>query len=246
MADRSDREAREFLASSEFVWHQRFDLGGGVYTPGINDVEWLASASGLPEDLTGKSVLDVGTTNGWAAFEAERRGASRVLATDVLPADWFGFDRMRAFWSSSVEFRQVSVYELAGLEEQFDVVIFWGVLYHLRHPLLGIDSVRALTRELLLLETAVSDNQLHRRDRYLPLARFYRRGELNEDPSNWFAPTVAAVLAWCESAGIEAQLVSAWPRSAPTRCIIRGTPYEGDPEFAMISYERPLRTSVIA
>src|SRR5438128_4321901 len=127
MPERSTRQASDFLGSASFVWHQRFRLAGDVYTPGANDIEWLARTARLPEDLTGKSVLDVGTTNGGGAFEAERRGARAVLATDIVPASWFGFDQLRDFLRSHVEFRQVSVYELSSvLEEQFDVVISGG------------------------------------------------------------------------------------------------------------------------
>ncbi|TMK98958.1 MAG: DUF1698 domain-containing protein [Actinobacteria bacterium] len=247
MPERSTRQASDFLGSASFVWHQRFRLAGDVYTPGANDIEWLARTARLPEDLTGKSVLDVGTTNGGGAFEAERRGARAVLATDIVPASWFGFDQLRDFLRSHVEFRQVSVYELSSvLEEQFDVVIFWGVLYHLRHPLLAIDNVRELTRELLLLETAVADAELPDDSRALPLARFYRQDELAQDPSNWFAPTVAAVLDWCSSSGFAAELVATWPPSAPERCMVSATPVEGEPEYSRVSYERPLRCNVAA
>src|SRR2546426_8767219 len=104
MRERSAQEASDFLSSASFIWHQRFRLAGDVYTPGANDIEWLASTARLPADLTGKSVLDIGTTNGAGAFEAERRGARAVLATDIVPASWFGFDQLRDFLDSQVEF----------------------------------------------------------------------------------------------------------------------------------------------
>ena len=92
---------------------------------------------------------------------------------------------------------RASVYELSSvLEEPFDVVLFLGVLYHLRHPLLALDEVRALTRKLMLLETAVSDHQLGERSAD-SIARFYRRDELGGDPSNWFAPTARGLVDWC-------------------------------------------------
>ena len=75
----SAREAAAFIASAGFVWHQRFDLAPGVATPGVSSVEFLLNRAGVPADLTGLSVLDVGTTNGGCAFEAERRGARRVV-----------------------------------------------------------------------------------------------------------------------------------------------------------------------
>jgi tRNA (mo5U34)-methyltransferase len=245
VVERTAREASEFLSDASFIWHQRFRLAGDVYTPGSNDIEWLARTSGLPQDLTGKTVLDLGTTNGGAAFEAERRGARRVFATDIVPAAWFGFDRLHDFLRSKVEFRKISIYELDSvLNEQFDIVIFWGVLYHLRHPLLGIDNVRGVTRELLLLETAVADHDLDHDVRVLPLARFYRRDELDGDASNWFEPTVATVLDWCFSSGLIPELVAAWPESAPSRCVVAAKPVASEPEFSQLSYERALRCTV--
>jgi len=76
----SEKAAREFLADADFIWHQRFELVPGVDTPGENDIVGLIDSAGIPADLSGKSALDLGTTNGGAAFELERRGAERVVA----------------------------------------------------------------------------------------------------------------------------------------------------------------------
>ena len=74
MRQPGEREAKEFLAESQFIWHQKFDLCPGVETPGVNAIPWLLESFGFPDDLSGKSVLDIGTTNGAVAFEAERHG----------------------------------------------------------------------------------------------------------------------------------------------------------------------------
>ena len=84
-------EAREFVKSATFSWHQRWELVPGVVTPGANDIAWLLQHAGLPTDLTGLSVLDIGTTNGAGAFLAENRGAARVVAVDIFPPDYYGF-----------------------------------------------------------------------------------------------------------------------------------------------------------
>src|SRR5258707_15780879 len=76
--------AAEFIERAEFVWHQRWELAPGVWTPGSSDVGWLCHLAKLPADLTGQSVIDVGTTNAGTAFELERRGASRVVAVDIF------------------------------------------------------------------------------------------------------------------------------------------------------------------
>src|SRR5437016_1022748 len=101
--------AMSLVERTDFVWHQRFELAPGVYTPGSNDIAWLLNIAGVPDDLSGASILDIGTTNGGAAFELERRGATRVVATDIVGPSHFGFDVLREALSSRAEFRQVSV-----------------------------------------------------------------------------------------------------------------------------------------
>jgi tRNA (mo5U34)-methyltransferase len=233
--------AHRFLAQSDCVWFQRFELGGGVYTPGTNDLEWVFATAGVPDDLSGKSALDIGTSNGGAAFELERRGAQRVVAVDIFPPSWFGFDALKDFLGSRVEFVEATAYELPSLiGETFDVIIFWGVLYHLRHPLLALDSVRALLGGMCYLETAVCDGEVGEM-RSVPLARFYRGDELHSDPSNWFAPTITGLLDWCASSGLDAEVRAAWPEEAPERCMLKVEPSPGDPEYRIVSYERQLK-----
>jgi tRNA (mo5U34)-methyltransferase len=241
----SPEAARAFIDSSEFVWHQRFELAPGVWTPGVSPVPWLCAAAKLPADLSGATVLDIGTTNAGTAFELERRGAARVVAVDIFDPEWFGVAALKELLGSSVEYVRTSVYELAErFPERFDLVIFWGVIYHLRHPLLALDNVRAVTGGEASLETAVCDAELPRRQRSRSLARFYRRDELSADPSNWFAPTVAALEDWCVSAGFEVERLGAWPERRPSRAMIRARPTEGPAEYEALSYERPLRCIV--
>jgi tRNA (mo5U34)-methyltransferase len=174
----------------------------------------------------------------------ERRGASKVIATDIVGPMHFGFEAIRSALGSSVEFRHQSVYELSHvIQEQFDYVVFWGVLYHLRHPLLALDNVRAVTAQTAYVETAVCEAELPEHTR-IALARFYRRDELAGDSSNWFAPNVSALLDWCGSCGLEPTAVSAWPEEAPTRAMVRTSAVPGVPEYQAVSYERPLLSSV--
>jgi tRNA (mo5U34)-methyltransferase len=236
----SVEEAQSFLERSGFIWHQRFQLSPEVFTPGRNDIGWLFQVADVPEDLSGKTALDVGTSNGGAAFELERRGAERVVGVDIYPEGWFGFDAVKKLLASRAEYVQASIYELpALLREEFDVVIFWGVLYHLRHPLLALDSIRALLRGTAYLETAVCDWQTaaYRSD---PVVRFYRRDELGGDASNWFAPNVKALEDWCVSSGLKPVSVKAWPEGAAERSMLTLARTEGEPEFETLSYERPL------
>jgi tRNA (mo5U34)-methyltransferase len=240
----SPQQAREFVDAASFPWHQRWEIAPGVVTPGANDIGWLLDHVGLPDDLTGRRVLDIGTTNGAAAFEAERRGASHVVAVDIFPPEYYGFSDIAKLLGSRATFVRASVYGLAvELEERFDIVLFLGVLYHLRHPLLALDQVRMATRGTMLLETAVSDHELGER-RGDAIARFYRRDELGGDPSNWFAPTARALVEWCTSCGFDTKLIDAWPHAAPERAAVRCVPSAGEPEWRGMSYERPLRVDV--
>jgi tRNA (mo5U34)-methyltransferase len=239
----SAEAARDFLAKADFVWHQRFELAPGVSTPGDRDIEFVLEAAELPDDLTGKSVLDVGTANGGAAFRAEQRGASRVVAVDIYPPTWFGFAALRDFLGSRVEYVQGTVYELQAVlgGEKFDFVVFFGVLYHLRHPLLGLDEVRAVLSETgtASIETAVCDDEVGELSPH-PMARFYRRDELAGDTSNWFAPTVACLEDWCASAGLLPRRTHVWGAGQTKRALVIAGRSAGEPEFLQLSSEVPL------
>jgi tRNA (mo5U34)-methyltransferase len=113
-------------------------------------------AHALPQDLTGKTVLDIGCNAGFYTMEMARRGAARVVGIDSDPryleqarlaAEVLGF-------SDRIELRQLDVYNVGALGEAFDVVIFMGVLYHLRHPLLALDLVHEhAARDLMIFQT---------------------------------------------------------------------------------------------
>jgi tRNA (mo5U34)-methyltransferase len=237
--------ATAFIDQAEFVWHQRFELAPEVWTPGVSPIAWLCNMAGLPADLSGRTVLDVGTTNAGTAFEMERRGAERVVAVDIFDPDWFGVRALTEFLGSNVEYVRCTVYELAArFPEPFDLVIFWGVLYHLRHPLLALDNLRAVTGSKASLETAVCDASLPRGHRGQKLARFYRRDELSGDGSNWFAPTAATLEDWCGSSGFWVDRTDAWPQRGPERAMLRLRPTEGPAEYEQLSYERPLRCTI--
>ena len=169
------------------------ELRPGIITPGIAQEHFVLSMLGIPEDLSGMTVLDVGCWDGFFSFECERRGAKRVVATDIwetLGRD--AFDFARAELGSAVEPLECSVYDLPDvLDQRFDLVLFLGVLYHLRHPLLAIEKVAEVTAPggLVILESAVDAESLMDR----PLMAFYPGDELNHDPTNWWTPNVPAL-----------------------------------------------------
>lgn len=184
-------------------WWHSIDLGNGIVTPGEYDTRTLLERIGLPADLRGLTVLDIGAWDGYMSFEAERRGASRVLATDSyvwqnhVRAGKAGFEFARAALRSKVEDREIDVMDLSPERVgTFDIVLFLGVLYHLRHPLLALERVRSVTKKLLIMETHVDLPQIQR-----PAMAFYPGTELNNDPTNWCGPNEACCMAMLASAG---------------------------------------------
>lgn len=244
MLHRTAAEAHAFLDEHSFLWHQRFELADGVYAPGVNQIEWLLAQTPLPDSMAGMSVLDIGTTNGAMVFECERRGAERLVAVDILDDQYFGFAAIAEFLGSKAQFVQANVYEVADvLDETFDLVVFWGVLYHLRHPLLGLDSVRRVAKGRVLLETAVCDADRPDAGQF---AQFHRTDELAGDGSNWWSPSIAVLRSWVGSAGFTVDRTIAIPPGHPAQRAMldmRVTP--GPPEYLIVSYERPLRLQPI-
>ncbi|HVV43844.1 MAG TPA: DUF1698 domain-containing protein, partial [Bryobacteraceae bacterium] len=121
---------------SRFRYHT-IELPDGTVLPGLQSVEhlrWRLSLFPLPEDLRGKRVLDIGAWDGWFSFECERRGAE-VIAVDCVALNTF--IEAKELLGSRVEYLTLDVDELsADRLGTFDIVLFFGVLYHLRHPLL--------------------------------------------------------------------------------------------------------------
>ena len=142
----------------------------------------------LPASLAGRTVLDIGAWDGFFSFEAERRGAARVVATDHYSwhgGGWgskAGFELARTTLGSRVEDVDIDVMDLSPERVgAFDVVLFLGVLYHLPHPLLALERVASVSRDLLILETVVDMVGVRR-----PAMAFYPGRELNGDPTNWW------------------------------------------------------------
>jgi len=194
----------DLAAKAEAIrWYHTIDLGGGVVTRGIDDSPLRLARLDLPQSLAGSTVLDIGAWDGFFSFEAERRDASRVVATDYF--SWHGegwgskagFELARRALGSRVEDLDIDVMDLSPERVgQFDVVFFLGVLYHLRHPLLALERIASVTRKLLILETVVDMVGIRR-----PAVAFYPGRELNNDPTNWWAPNVPALHAMLQDVG---------------------------------------------
>jgi tRNA (mo5U34)-methyltransferase len=215
----SDSELRSKVSSVR--WYHTLDLGGGLVTQGVDDTPLRLARLDLPASLTGRTVLDIGAWDGFFSFEAERRGASRVVAADHYSwhgTGWgtkAGFELARAALGSRVEDLDIDVMDLSPERAgTFDVVLFLGVLYHLPHPLLALERVASVTRELLIVETVVDMIGVRR-----PAMAFYPGRELNGDPTNWWAPNVPAMHGMLRTVGFRQVRTVTPERSA----LYRGT-----------------------
>lgn len=224
-------------------WYQKWEVFSGIFTPGINPIAQICDLMHLPADLSGRRVLDIGSANGCMSFECERRGAAEVIGLTPDNAPEWGYDKLReVLGSSHTNFRRGSVYSLdPNVLGYFDTVLFCGVLYHLRYPLLAIDNVRRVATSDVFVETHVSDYALPAGTNGIPLWKFYRFDELNNDHSNWFGPNATAVLEAFESAGFDIKLLSSSGHRARFKARVR----EGMPEFLNIPCSESARYDVL-
>jgi tRNA (mo5U34)-methyltransferase len=210
---------------ARFRYHT-IELPDGSVLPGLQTTEhlrWRLGLFGLPEDLRGKRVLDIGAWDGWFSFECERRGA-QVTAVDCVALNTFL--EARELLGSKVEYLTLDVGELSAAKlGTFDIVLFFGVLYHLRHPLLGLEKVVELCTDLALIESFVIASE----SRTIPsVMEFYERTELGGQIDNWCGPSPEALLAMCRSAGFaQAELKDITNQRASVVCHRRWPGSEG-------------------
>jgi tRNA (mo5U34)-methyltransferase len=201
-------------------WFHNLNLGGVMTAPShpLGDYptcKWRGFAQAIPHDLRGMTVLDIGCNAGFYAIEMKRRGADRVVGIDSDP-NYLAQARFAAeVCGVDLDLRPLSVYEVSRLRERFDLVLFMGVLYHLRHPLLALDLVHEhVTRDLLLFQSMLRGS-----DRVTPTQPDYDFWEQDVfddpgfprlhfveqryagDPTNWFIPNRACAEAMLRSAG---------------------------------------------
>jgi tRNA (mo5U34)-methyltransferase len=157
MSAQDDQLLQEKIASVPF-WYHRIALKPGLVTPGINDSQAVLELLELPQHCSGARVLDIGARDGFFSFELERRGAE-VLAIDYMPPDRTGFMVAKEILGSNVTYKVANVYDLdPGDYGTFDIVLFLGVLYHLRNPMLALDKIWQICRGRLWVESQVIDN----------------------------------------------------------------------------------------
>jgi tRNA (mo5U34)-methyltransferase len=179
-------------------WYHSIELPDGSVIEGLQSVERLRRRIGqfpVPADLTGKRVLDIGAWDGWFSFEMEKRGA-QVLAVDstrntrLLEA--------RKLLGSRIDYHIGDICRLTSKDiGTFDIVLFFGVLYHLKHPLLALENVCGMCRDMACIESFVTDADLNA----IPSMEFYETTELRGQLDNWVGPNVACLMAMSRTAG---------------------------------------------
>ncbi len=178
-------------------------------------MKWNSFAAALPADLGGKSVLDIGCNAGFYSLEMKRRGAARVVGIDSDPR-YLAQARLAAeVTGAAIDFRELSVYDVGALGERFDVVLFLGVLYHLRHPLLALDLIREhVAGDMLVYQSmqrgSAAVGEVASDYAFAETAPFDRpdfprmhfiEGSYAGDWTNWWVPNRACSAAMLRSAG---------------------------------------------
>jgi tRNA (mo5U34)-methyltransferase len=203
-------------------WFHNIDLGGVSTAPdhylgNYPFVKWRLFADAIPADLSGKTVLDIGCNAGFYSIEMKRRGAERVIGVD-FDETYLAQARFAAEVADlDIEFRSLSVYDVGSLGERFDIVLFMGVLYHLRHPLLALDLIREhVAGDVMVFQSMQrgSDEVALVEENYpfwnyelfdqpgFPKLHFVEH-RYADDPTNWWVPNRAGVEAMLRSSGFE-------------------------------------------
>lgn len=203
-------------------WFHNIDLQGYQTAPNhfLGDYptfKWKNFAHVIPADLSGKSVLDIGCNGGFYSLEMKRRGASRVVGIDS-DDDYLSQARFAAqVLGCEIEFRKLSIYQISELQEKFDLVLFMGVFYHLRHPLLALDLLHEhATKDLFLFQSLQrGSTEIARLEQDYPFTEtaifeepgFPRMHFIEDffsgDPTNWWIPNAACSEALLRSAGFK-------------------------------------------
>ena len=217
------KEELEQKVKSFPYWYHKIDLPFGITTPGWAPIN--KDMYGIPSDLSGKRVLDIGSWDGFWSFEALRRGAREVVAIDDFSdylgklenkdrSAWDTFDLCRSalgYSPDKCKRHELTVYELKEEEVGiFDIVFFFGTLYHLRYPLLALDKISAICKESIFVESAILDDFSPYRggiNKGYPgsqrVMEFYPDKQYGDNETNWWVPTLVCLMALLYTAGFK-------------------------------------------
>ncbi len=232
-------------------WFHNIDLDGEPTAPNhfLGDyprVKWRRLAEAIPADLTGKSVLDIGCNGGFYSIEMKRRGAARVLGIDSDERYLAQARFAAARTGQDITFTKLSVYDVGALGERFDVVLFMGVLYHLRHPLLALDLIREhVAADLLVFqsmqrgareaEPVAEDYDFWETDHFgapgYPKLHFIEHRYAG-DPTNWWVPNRACTEAMLRASGFR---IESHPEEEVFVCRPASVPYGAGAVYPALS-----------
>jgi tRNA (mo5U34)-methyltransferase len=202
-------------------WYHKIELPDGIVTPGWAPIN--SAAYGIPNDLSGKRVLDIGAWDGYWTFEALKRGAKEVIAIDDFSdylgslnqndrKAWESFDLCRSALGYSEDICKridMSVYDISEANLGiFDTVFFFGTVYHLRHPLLALDKISAVCTRDIYIESAILDDFSpyrgglgHGYPGQQMIMEFYPGKQYGNNETNWWAPTLFCLMSMTYAAG---------------------------------------------
>ena len=174
---------------AEPYWFQKIEVLPGMYSPGWSDpAKEKLPYYGLPQDLTGKRVLDIGCAEGFFSFEAEKRGAREVIAIDSFPDSVRRFNITKAARKLNASAFLMNVYDLDPKRlGTFDLVLFYGVFYHLKHPQFALERILSVCTGDLLFQTHIEE---HPDLVGFPWARFFPHGLVSGKDRDLFDVTV--------------------------------------------------------
>ena len=217
-----DRESLIALVDSFPYWYQRIYLGQGVYTlPALqlHNYVWQKIETMLPDGFKGASILDVGANAGYFCIQSKLNGAGQVVGIESEDNYLKQAEACRSVWQLDIAYRQTNIDQLQfhTMGQRFDVVIFTGILYHLKNPLGALEQMASLCNDAIIVETEVLSpkhrNVLHVRQG--PFGRtviqpsnagfmkFIEKYELTGDGSNWWVPDEECVLGMLRTAGFK-------------------------------------------
>lgn len=208
--------AAEF--SGVFTCFQEWEIFPGHVIAGVKQVKKCLDRLQFPADLSGLRILDIGPWNGFFGFECLRRGAAELVSLGPDDPQVTGYNKTRDLLEvGNCQYIRSSVYDLSpDIHGTFDIVLFFGVLYHLRHPLLALDRIYSVARNRLFVDCAVIDSEIFdrtisekQRRKILKESKFtnqlpmlyFSKGKETGDPYNWFIPNKRALIDLVEASG---------------------------------------------
>jgi len=202
-------------------WFHNLDLHGVPTAPhhflgDFPNIKWKHISEGIPEDLTGATVLDIGCNAGFYSLQMKQRGAEYVLGVDVddryLSQARFAAETL----DLEIDFQKRSVYDVDQISGQFDYVLFMGLFYHLRYPLFALDKIIKKVGKRLVFQTMIRGSQeVSLWDEDYPFwnnevfsdpnfpAMYFIEQSYSNDPTNWWIPNRGAVESTLRSSGLE-------------------------------------------